>query len=183
MEHWPVQHCRHPLPERFAGARHDTMRSDTYTFLRRYDVFQHTWPAGNKPSRRRRKRRRLWPDLGPLLCDSWSSSCNPKFETLHSLQTRLRADRLAYTLLQAQLPSASRIDPRNSKYWGSLASMAQSRMDLRRQQRAIPHNYHSWTQKKMGDAFLAQALPQKTTPLPRSPPITNSRRLGGLQKT
>ena len=34
-------------------------------------------------------------------------------------------------------------------------------------------NYHSWAQKKMGDAFLAQALPQKTTPLPRSPPIDN----------
>ena len=36
--------------------------------------------------------------------------------------------------------------------------------------------------KKMGDAFR-QALPQKTTPLPRSLPITKSRRLGSLQKT
>ena len=43
--------------------------------------------------------------------------------------------------------------------------MAQSRMDLRYQRRAIPHNHHSWTQNKMGDASLAPALPQKTTPL------------------
>ena len=45
--------------------------------------------------------------------------------------------------------------------------MAQSCMDLRCQ-RAIPHNHHSWTQNKLGDAFLAQALPQKKKQLFRA---------------
>ena len=38
----------------------------------------------HRQAMRRRKRRRLWPDLGPLLCDSWSLSSNPKLETDYS---------------------------------------------------------------------------------------------------
>ena len=39
------------------------------------------------------------------------------------------------------------------------------------------------TEKKWVTPFLRKLSRQKTTPLPRSPPITNSRRLGSLQKT